>query len=169
GDEDAETAGQRQEPGDGEALVRLSSLAGKRCGADDDPQERGGRQDESARQIEPQAHAQRGRLDSKRGGAADREDRGPQSGNRREPLERQRLTAQAPREAGRKASPLAAMGRGRRSWERRRRGRAADLEKVEKRLRRKAERGRHDRQRESDRLPAPLRRRLQDDRAVRER
>ena len=100
GDENPETARHRQQPRDGEAPVRPASRTCENRGADNDPQQRGDREQERARQIEPEAQAQRGRLEPKRA-ADNREDCGGQRRNRREPLKRQRRIAQAPHEAGR--------------------------------------------------------------------
>jgi len=55
GDENAETARHREEPRDREAFLRLFFFAQEHGGADDDPQNRGGREQKRARQIEAQA------------------------------------------------------------------------------------------------------------------
>ena len=66
GDEDAETAGHREQPRDREAPARPALGACKGGRAGDDPQDRREREQERARQIEPEAQAQCGRLEPDR-------------------------------------------------------------------------------------------------------
>ena len=100
GDEDAETAGHREEPRDREAPAWPALGASKSGRAGDDPQDRREREQQRARQIEPEAQAQCRRLEPERA-SRDGEDCSDQRGNRREPLKRQGLASQALREAGR--------------------------------------------------------------------
>ncbi len=98
GNENAETAGQRQQPADRETR-RIGLAAHIRNGenSSEDPNQRGGGKQHCARRIEPKAHAQR-RLLERETPASDRKNSGRKRGQRSQRRERQRITTQLWRE-----------------------------------------------------------------------
>ena len=100
GDEDAETAGQGQQPAHGEArAVRLAAQVGEGIDAGRAPEQRRDAQQDRARPVERQADPEL-RLIEGEGCPADRQDRRGEAGERRQHQQRRHALAQASRQAG---------------------------------------------------------------------